>query len=147
MDYELMKVESIELTDLTDAFDSRDIGAGRETTGEMCFNDAPIVITNIRKIHKVKTAGKGVTYNNPHPIALVNTWGSSFSPSLVGTVPDDILTMMYLEENKTVVTATFEGKKRYYVPIDINRDRDAGEPTIWNWDMTLIETKWGTEPT
>jgi hypothetical protein len=141
LDYEVFTAPTISLYSLTDGFQTDKLGAGRETSADMHFDDEAIAVSNIRKLKTVSVDGKAFTRSTPHPIAVVDTWADSIG-GLIGTIPDDIITMMYLEENKSVVSFDFEGRTVYFIPTDIPRDREAGTKSIWTWTLNLLETGW-----
>jgi hypothetical protein len=88
----------------------------------------------IETIGEISLSSRATTIHATHPIAEVEAW--RISESLSG-LPDDLLTLMYLKENRALAKINIEGRIRYCQLTDTNKSREHGYLEQRDWRATF----------
>lgn len=117
------------------------VDGGREPVVETGLSDDSGVYDSLgTKERALNIGGRAVIASTVHPIDLVNTWRAAqiAAGRALAAVPDDLVTMLYLEENKALIKLTIEKETAYCMLDTFSRTRMHGDIERRSWEVSLI---------
>jgi hypothetical protein len=129
----------IDITDFSNGYTQENITGGRELEiDENLESDEKTIDSPVMSTRSLRISGQARTISNTHPIAKVDTWRTAQS---LENLPDDLVTLKYLEEHKSLIKMTIEEEESYWVMSDFSRDRTWMDLEKRNWSVVITKVK------
>jgi len=125
--------EVIDMDDFSNGYLDERISGGREVTVDDNFtNDNKQYDSPTKAPRSVTLSGLASSHHTIHPIPNVNTWRNGKGADFIA-LPDDLVTLLYLENHKAALRMDLEGEVTYLLLEGLDRDRGWEEREKRNW--------------
>ena len=129
----------ISIVDFTNGYTAEDISGGRETEiDENLTQDEKSYDSPIQTARVIRLSGLAKDQHAVHPIPAVEAWRATKGADFIA-LPDDLVTLKYIEEHKAILSMMLEGETTYLLMGAFNRDREWNDLSKRNWNATFTK--------
>jgi len=133
----------IDVLDFSNSVHSEGIQGGRDVQAdENISGDKKSFDSVTKSVRSVRLTGLASTVHATHPIAKVDVWkqaqitGPPANPEFA-YLPDDLITLLYLENHTAALKMLMEGKDTYLLMGPFSRDREWKDVDNRHWGVTF----------
>lgn len=113
----------IDLDDLSEGYLTEQLSGGRHVETMRSLDGTVKGESEVERLKNLSITSRASIVSSTHPISAVNTWRTAQG---LTDLPDDLVTFMYLEQNRAIATLTIESNVYYMLLSEGPRDREAG---------------------
>jgi hypothetical protein len=113
-------------------FGGREVVVDDSIAEDTKFYDSPQI-----KQKTITLTGRAKTRTATHPIQVIHDWRATKPPEFQA-MPNDLVSLKYLEENRVCCSLEVEGETRYLLLEDLPRSREHGFLEQRDWEATFI---------
>lgn len=125
---------------LQNKYQIEDTNGGREIDASKSRDDSAQIDSDVSKVTEISISGRCWVHHSTHPDPVIDAW--RIARGIDNVLPDDLLTLKFIEENRLCVKMAHEGRTIVGVMGDIGRSREAGYGTARDWRATIYVIGW-----